>query len=118
MRPDDLRLAPPRHVRIRGKGAKERICPLWTETAAALQRLIEANGAEGTVVFRSAVGHPLSRDGAAYLLSKYVDRAARQLPALRQQRISPQFSATAVPSHSCKPVSTSRSFVTTSDMPA
>lgn len=96
VRPDDLRLAPPRHVRIRGKGAKERICPLWTETAAALQRLIEANGAEGTVVFRSAVGRPLSRDGAAYLLSKYVDRAAIHHPGLSRRRISPH-----VLRHSC-----------------
>ncbi len=93
---DDLRLAPPRHVRIRGKGAKERICPLWKETAVALNRLIEADGAKGSVVFRSARGRPLSRDGAAYLLSKYVDRAARKLPALRRRRISPH-----VLRHSC-----------------
>jgi site-specific recombinase XerD len=93
---DDLRLAPPRHVRIRGKGSKERICPLWKETAAALSRLVESNGQPPSVVFRNAAGHPLSRDGAAYLLSKYVDLAAKTLPALRRRRISPH-----VLRHSC-----------------
>jgi len=94
--PDDLRLAPPRHVRIRGKGSKERICPLWKETATVLGRLVEANGEKGATVFRSVVGRPLSRDGAAYLLSKYVGRAANHLPALRRRRISPH-----VLRHSC-----------------
>jgi site-specific recombinase XerD len=92
---DDLRLAPPRHVRIRGKGAKERICPLWTETASALSRLIHSDDRAG-LVFRSAAGRPLSRDGAAYLLSKYVRLAATKLPALRRRRISPH-----VLRHSC-----------------
>jgi len=68
--PDDLRLAPPRHVRIRGKGSKERICPLWKETTTALGRLLAADGEKGVAVFRSAVGQSLSREGAAYLLSK------------------------------------------------
>lgn len=86
---DDLHLAPPRHVRIRGKGSKERICPLWTETATALSRLVCSNDAAPGPVFRSTAGRPLSRDGAAYLLSKYVDLAAKKLPALRRRKISP-----------------------------
>lgn len=94
--PDDLRLAPPRHVRIRGKGSKERICPLWRETATALGRLVEADGAKTAVVFRSATGRPLSRDGAAYLLTKYAERAAGEVPALRRRKISPH-----VLRHSC-----------------
>lgn len=94
--PDDLRLAPPRHVRIRGKGSKERICPLWKETATALSRLIDGGGDRGAPVFRSAAGRTLSRDGAAYLLAKYVARAAERLPALRRRRISPH-----VLRHSC-----------------
>jgi site-specific recombinase XerD len=52
------------------------------------------NGA--AAVFRSAAGRPLSRDGAAYLLAKYVDRAAEHLPALRRRRVSPH-----VLRHSC-----------------
>src|ERR1700677_1068128 len=33
----DLRLERPRQVRLLGKGQKERICPLWSETASALR---------------------------------------------------------------------------------
>lgn len=92
----DLHLAAPRHVRLRGKGSKERICPLWTETAAALSRVVSASGGMAGPVFRSTAGRPLSRDGAAAMLSKYVDRAAKELPVLRRRRISPH-----VLRHSC-----------------
>jgi integrase/recombinase XerD len=34
LRVSDIRFERPRHVRILGKGRKERICPLWPETAA------------------------------------------------------------------------------------
>jgi site-specific recombinase XerD len=35
----DLQLVPPRQVRLHGKGRKERLVPLWRETADALHRL-------------------------------------------------------------------------------
>jgi site-specific recombinase XerD len=92
----DLHLAAPRHVRIHGKGSKERICPLWAETATALSRLIRSSEQAAGHVFRSAAGRPLSRDGAAYVLSKYVALATKKLPALRRLRISPH-----VLRHSC-----------------
>lgn len=94
--PDDLHLAPPRHVRLHGKGSKERVCPLWSETAAALSRLVCSTSETSGPVFRNARGQPLSRDGAAYLLRKYASLAARELPALRRRRITPH-----VLRHSC-----------------
>jgi len=42
LRACDLRLDRPREVRLLGKGRKERICPLWPETASALRRIIRA----------------------------------------------------------------------------
>lgn len=93
--PDDLHLAPPRQVRLRGKGSKERICPLWAETASALSRLMVSGAAAGPV-FRSARGTPLTRDGAAYVLAKYVALAARDQPALKHRKITPH-----VLRHSC-----------------
>lgn len=33
LRPRDLQLVRPSHVRLVGKGRKERLCPLWAETA-------------------------------------------------------------------------------------
>jgi site-specific recombinase XerD len=92
---DDLHLAPPRHARLRGKGSKERICPLWAETASALSRLDSFGTAAGPV-FRSARGTPLTRDGAAYVLAKYVALAGRHQPALRRRTITPH-----VLRHSC-----------------
>lgn len=75
----------PRHVRVRGKGNKERWCPLWPETAAALTRLIADDGVMTARVFRNARGDPLTRDGVAYLLSKYVRLAAADMPNLLRQ---------------------------------
>src|SRR5580704_12086699 len=71
VRASDLRLERPRQVRLLGKGRKERICPLWSETASALRRIIRA-GKSDDVLFRNTVGAPLTRDGVAYLLRKYV----------------------------------------------
>jgi integrase/recombinase XerD len=71
MRVTDIRLERPRHVRLLGKGRRERICPLWPETAAALKRIIRDEG-RGEILFRSQRGTPLTRDGVAYLLDKYV----------------------------------------------
>ncbi|MES0112489.1 tyrosine-type recombinase/integrase [Mesorhizobium sp. M0013] len=35
----DLQLMPPRQVLLRGKGRKERLVPIWSQTADALRRL-------------------------------------------------------------------------------
>ena len=95
VRAGDLRLERPRQVRLLGKGRKERICPLWPDTASALRRLFASGGAEERL-FRSARGAPLTRDGVAYLLSKYVRRAAEHTVALRTRRVTPH-----VMRHSC-----------------
>ena len=44
VRSSDFRLDRPRQVRFLGKGRKERICPLWPETASALRRIIRGEG--------------------------------------------------------------------------
>ena len=65
----DLRLERPCQVRLLGKGQKERICPLWSETVSALRRIIRTGRAEDTL-FRNVRGEALTRDGVAYLLTK------------------------------------------------
>jgi site-specific recombinase XerD len=87
LRACDLRLERPRQVRLLGEGRKERICPLWPETAAALRRIIRLDTNE--FLFKSARGTTLTRDGVAYLLRKYVRLAAVRLPALRNRRVTP-----------------------------
>ena len=42
LRRDDLAGAEARSVRIRGKGRKERVVPLWKQTAADLDPMVEA----------------------------------------------------------------------------
>ena len=88
LRPGDLRLDRPRQVRFLGKGRKERICPLWSETASALRRVIRVEGGND-VIFKSHRGTPLSRDGVAYLLRKYARLAAKGQSPQRLRHVTP-----------------------------
>lgn len=95
VRTQQLHLDHPRQVRLFGKGRKERLCPLWLETAAALRQIVNAE-TENEMVFRNSRGGPMTRDGAAYILQKYVRRASESLPHLRAIRVAPH-----VMRHSC-----------------
>jgi len=86
--PRQLRLDRPRQVRLLGKGGKERLCPLWPETAAALRQLVKTNATDKPL-FLNARGAPLTRDGAAYLLDKYVRRASETRSSLRGRHVTP-----------------------------
>lgn len=97
LRWDDLQLSAPRQVRLRGKGKKDRLLPLWTESANALHRLRGMSGtAGGQYVFLNRQGQPMTRDGIAYVLSKHAAAAARANPVLQHKRITPH-----VLRHSC-----------------
>jgi integrase/recombinase XerD len=97
VRAEDLNLSHPRQVRLHGKGKKDRLCPLWRETTDALRRLPAVREARpGDLIFYNARGRELTRDGAAYILEKYVAMAARSSPALGRRRITPH-----VMRHSC-----------------
>lgn len=94
---DDLQLAPSRQVRLRGKGKKERLLPLWRETADALHRLRGIARTENHQhVFVNRHGQPLTRDGIAYILHKHVSAVAQDRPALGRKNITPH-----VIRHSC-----------------
>lgn len=96
VRPRDLQLQGSRYVRLRGKGNKERICPIWSETATALRVLMSDAGSPDEPIFRNARGAPLTRDGVAYVIAKHVRRAAESSPGLRRRRVTPH-----VLRHSC-----------------
>lgn len=93
---EDLRAGGRRHVRVRGKGNKDRICPLWPETAAAVRALVRQTGLHDGALFRNARGGVLSRDGAAYVLNRHAMSAAVRVPELRRRRVTPH-----VLRHSC-----------------
>jgi site-specific recombinase XerD len=86
---EDLRIGGGRQVRVRGKGNKDRICPLWRETAAAVRALMRQADLREGALFRNARGGVLSRDGAAYLLARYTKAAAARVPELRRRRVTP-----------------------------
>ena len=88
----DLRLDAPAQVRLHGKGRKERVCPLWPQTADLLRALMAERGRElqpDEPVFRNHRGMRLTRFGIRYLLQKYCTRAQASVPALRTKRLHP-----------------------------
>jgi site-specific recombinase XerD len=93
----ELHLVRPRQVHLHGKGRKDRVLPLWSDTGRALRRLLAAaQPSPDAFVFCNARGQPLGRDGAAYILAKYMGRAAQRLPVLRRKHVTPH-----VLRHSC-----------------
>jgi site-specific recombinase XerD len=92
--PNDIDAA--RQIRVRGKGKKERLCPLWPETVAALRALTRHAESSAEPLFRNARGGALSRDGAAYILERHTKAAAAKMPELRRRRVTPH-----VLRHSC-----------------
>jgi integrase/recombinase XerD len=77
------------HVRVVGKGRKERSTPLTKRTADVLRawlREIEAN--DDAIVFPSARGTRLSADGVQYLLAKHAAHACQTCTSLRSKHVT------------------------------
>jgi integrase/recombinase XerD len=92
MRPCDLQLVRPFQVRLRGKGRKERVCPLWPQTTEALRALLDEHGVEPNAtqpLFRNRRGEPLTRFGVRYLLRKYARSAQAAVPTLGRRSVHP-----------------------------
>jgi len=90
LRPQDVYLKSPAHVRLMGKGQKERIAPIWPETAELLTSLIERNRVRpDEFLFVNRYGAPLSASGFRFRLRQYVRRATVKQPTLSQKRITP-----------------------------
>jgi site-specific recombinase XerD len=88
--PTAIRLDAPAQVRLVGKGRKERICPLWPETASlitALLRRVPRGGDEP--IFANRYGQPLHASGVRFRLRQYVASAAKQHPRLRDKHVTP-----------------------------
>ncbi len=92
LRPSDFRLESPAFVRITGKGRRERICPLLTQTARLVGRFIAEQGRaveNGDPCFLNRYGQKLSRHGVRYLLNKYLAIACQAMPRMDRSGISP-----------------------------
>jgi site-specific recombinase XerD len=70
----DLHLDNAPQIKLRGKGNKERSCPLWPETAAALRAYIRQripNQPTTQQVFLNATADPITRFGIRHVTRKY-----------------------------------------------
>ena len=86
---EDLILETGAHVRVIGKGRKERCTPLAKSTRAVLKAwLREPQRGDGNVLFPSAKGERLSVHGVQYLLTKQRTEAAKVCPSLNQKRVT------------------------------
>lgn len=88
--PEAIRFAAPNFVRLYGKGRKERICPLWPETVALLEKLLKRQPrGQGERIFVNRYGEPLGASGVRFKLAAYVEDAAKSVPTLRSKHVTP-----------------------------
>ncbi len=88
--PRAIRFETPAHVRLMGKGQKERLCPLWAETADVLAALLRRQPRlPQEPLFVNRYGAPLGAAGVRYKLQRYTQGAAQQVPSLATKRVTP-----------------------------
>jgi site-specific recombinase XerD len=88
----DLRLQTPFQVKLFGKGKKERLCPLWPESVAALENYFstwKSDLLEESPVFVNAEGRRITRFGIRYLVRQYAAQAAHVCPSVKSKNVSP-----------------------------
>ena len=80
------------HVLIHGKGGKDRIVPIWDDTANLLLELIAEripDAGNQEFVFKNRNDSPITRSGIRYLLNTAVEKAAIICKSLKSKDISP-----------------------------
>jgi len=91
IRKEDVCLEAGAHVRVVGKGRKERCTPLAKRTVAILRAwLKEPFNKDGAFVLPNARGGQLSADGVQYLLAKHLTAARAKCTTLDHKRVIPQ----------------------------
>jgi site-specific recombinase XerD len=93
LRIGDLQLSQVPHreqsfVKLRGKGNKLRLCPLWPNTADRLKELIETRDATESV-FLNRCGRSITRFGIHGMVERYAKRVSARIPDLLKKRVSP-----------------------------
>ncbi|MGA7948916.1 MAG: tyrosine-type recombinase/integrase, partial [Thiobacillaceae bacterium] len=86
---EDLILGTGAHLRVIGKGRKERCTPLAKSTRAVLKAwLREPQRGDGDVLFPNAKGGRLSVHGVQYLLTKHRMAASKVCSSLTKKRVT------------------------------
>lgn len=90
LRLDEVQTHPEASIRVRGKGRRERILPLWRETVKAIRTWLAVRGpSPASELFLNARGVPFTRSGFEYILAKHVEAAATTCPSIASKRVSP-----------------------------
>jgi integrase/recombinase XerD len=92
LRIQDVRLEPPYQVRLHGKGAKIRVCPIWAHTARRVRRLLASSNwpvEPERPLFLNLRGEKLTRFGVYQLLKKRIGLCTSTVASLRGRRIHP-----------------------------
>jgi site-specific recombinase XerD len=88
--PDDIHLKSPAHVRLMGKGRKERISPIWPETADLMTALMRRQPRKpDEPIFVNRYRSPLTASGVRFRLRQYVQAATKRVPTLSKKRVTP-----------------------------
>ena len=88
----DCQLTRPFFISVLGKGRKERICPIWDETAQLLCDYMEEREIDPRkpiTVFVNRLNRPLTRYGIRYIMAKHIRNAARIQVTLKKKRLHP-----------------------------
>ncbi len=90
LRLEDFERLPQPAIHVHGKGRRERLLPLWKETAAALKVWLAVRGeGKSRELFLNARGVGMTRSGFEYILAKHVKTAIQKHPSLAKKHISP-----------------------------
>jgi integrase/recombinase XerD len=85
------------HIRVRGKGRRERLLTLWRSVAEALRAWLAVRGSAAVPeFFLNAWDRAMTRSGFERVLEKHVAQSAEHCPSLRTKRVSPH-----ILRHSC-----------------
>lgn len=85
----DILMGTGAHVRVIGKGRKERCTPLAKPTVSTLKTwLREPQRGSQQTVFPNAKGERLTVHGVQYMLSKHCAAASKVCPSLKQKRVT------------------------------
>jgi site-specific recombinase XerD len=86
---NDLVLETGAHVRVTGKGRKERCTPLAKPTVAVLKAWMrESSRGNGNLLFPNAKGEHLTVHGVKYMLNKHSATAVKECPSLKNKRVT------------------------------
>jgi site-specific recombinase XerD len=82
----DLDLCSSPSIRVRGKGTKTRLCPLWGKTVDVLTPLVAGRGDDESV-FRNRSKQPFTRFGVLAMVKRYAIQAASKVPSLAKKTV-------------------------------